>query len=77
MHTILIIEDEEPLRQTLADRLTMEGFRVQTAANGYEGVRLAETEPPDLILCDVMMPAMDGYTVLQPRVATKHERRSW
>ncbi len=65
MHSILIIEDEESLRLTLADRLTMEGFQVQTAADGCEGVRLAEAEPPDLILCDIMMPGMDGYGVLQ------------
>ncbi len=65
MNTILIIEDEEILRLTLADRLTMEGFRVQTAANGKEGLRLAKEHLPDLILCDIMMPEMDGYGVLR------------
>ena len=65
MSTLLIIEDEESLRQTLADRLAMEGFSVQTAAAGHEGVNMAQTQPPDLILCDIMMPGMDGYAVLK------------
>ena len=65
MTTILIIEDEENLRTTLEDRLTLEGFQVHTAADGQEGVRRARAEPPDLILCDVMMPELDGYGVLR------------
>jgi signal transduction histidine kinase len=65
MHTILIIEDEAPLRLTLAERLTLEGFRVQTAPNGPAGLRLVQEQAPDLILCDIMMPGMDGYAVLQ------------
>ena len=60
MHTILIIEDEEPIRLTLTDRLTMEGFCVQTAANGEDGIRQIQEEPPDLILCDIMMPGLSG-----------------
>jgi DNA-binding response OmpR family regulator len=75
MHTILIIEDEEPLRQTLVDRLTMEGFTVATATNGEEGLREARQHPPNLVLCDIMMPVLDGYGVLRalkadPRTAT-------
>ena len=65
MHTILIIEDEESLRLTLADRLTLEGFHVQTAASGEEGLRQVREGPPDLILCDIMMPGLDGYGVLR------------
>ena len=65
MHTILLIEDEEPLCLILADRLKMEGFRVQTAPNGQEGLRQIREQPPDLILCDIMMPGLDGYGVLQ------------
>lgn len=75
MKTILLIEDEESLRRTLGERLVMEGYRVQTAASGEEGVRLIKAAPPDLILCDIMMPGMDGYGVLlalqgEPRWAT-------
>ena len=65
MHTILLIEDEEPLCLILADRLKIEGFLVQTAANGQEGLRQIREQPPDLILCDIMMPGLDGYGVLQ------------
>ena len=65
MPTLLIIEDEEPLRVTLSDRLTLEGFRVQTAATGEDGLRQVQQEPPDLILCDIMMPGLDGYDVLR------------
>ena len=63
MHTILVIEDEEPIRITLLDRLTLEGFRVQTAADGEAGLRSVQEQPPDLILCDIMMPGLDGYAV--------------
>ena len=65
MQTILIIEDEDALRSTLADRLTLEGFRVQVAANGEDGLRQIGEEVPDLILCDIMMPGLDGFGVLR------------
>ena len=65
MHTLLIIEDEEPIRVTLTDRLTLEGFRVQTAATGEDGLRQVQQQPPDFILCDIMMPGLDGYGVLR------------
>lgn len=65
MANILVIEDDELLRLTLEDRLLMEGFIVLTAADGAEGLRQAREQLPDLILCDIMMPVMDGYAVLQ------------
>ena len=65
MATILIIEDEEMLRTTLQDRLIMEGFQVYTAADGQEGLRWARNASPDLILCDIMLPELDGYGVLR------------
>lgn len=65
MRTILIIEDDEPLLSTMADRLAMEGFRVLTAVDGAEGILRVHDDAPDLILCDIMMPVMDGYSVLR------------
>jgi DNA-binding response OmpR family regulator len=65
MHHILIIEDEDSLRETLTDLLTFEGMRVSAAPNGEEGLRLIQEQPPDLILCDIMMPGIDGYGVLR------------
>lgn len=65
MTTILVIEDEEIIRQNLADLLEMEGYQVLTAANGRIGVRLAGQHLPDLILCDIMMPKLNGYGVYQ------------
>jgi DNA-binding response OmpR family regulator len=65
MATILIIEDDGTLRTTLDERLTLEGFRVASASNGEDGLRLALERPPDLILCDIMMPGLDGYGVLR------------
>lgn len=64
MKKILIIEDEPAMRTNLADLLEMENFQAITAANGQEGVAAARTELPDLILCDVMMPKLDGHGVL-------------
>jgi len=64
MHKILIIEDEPRMRKNMATVLKMEGFEVVTAANGREGVDAAQRESPALVLCDVMMPELDGYGVL-------------
>lgn len=65
MKTILIIEDEPEMRRNLATILRLEKFHPLTAENGREGVKLALAQPPDLILCDVMMPELDGYGVLK------------
>jgi DNA-binding NarL/FixJ family response regulator len=62
---ILIIEDQAPMRRNIALMLQMEGFNVCTAENGRVGLELARKEKPDLILCDVMMPELDGYGVVQ------------
>ncbi|MEH2025163.1 EAL domain-containing response regulator [Nostoc sp.] len=64
MPTILIIEDEEAVRENILDLLEAEDFETLAAANGRIGVDLAISEVPDLILCDVMMPEIDGYGVL-------------
>jgi len=64
MKTILIIEDERQTRENLATMLGMEGYRSLKAADGIEGIALARREKPDLVLCDVSMPEMDGYAVL-------------
>ena len=62
--TILVIDDDSNARDLLKRMLTREGFRVVTATNGEEGLRLARSAQPDAITLDVMMPGMDGWTVL-------------
>lgn len=62
---ILIIEDQAPMRRNVALLLQMEGYRTCTAENGRTGLEVARRERPDLILCDVMMPELDGYAVVQ------------
>jgi DNA-binding response OmpR family regulator len=62
--TILIVEDEAPLRNALCDKLTSEGFHVLPAKNGVEGLHVALQEHPDLILLDIVMPLMDGVMML-------------
>jgi len=64
MPTILLIEDHAPLRMNLADMLTLEGHQVLTAADGPSGLRLARGQRPDLVLCDIMLPGMDGLEIL-------------
>jgi signal transduction histidine kinase len=61
---ILVIEDEESVRENILEILGFEGFEVRGAANGREGVAVAEEFLPDLIVCDIAMPEMDGYSVL-------------
>ena len=65
MKKILLIEDETSVRENLLDLLEAEGFETITAANGKVGIDLALSQTPDLILCDLMMPEIDGYGVLQ------------
>jgi two-component system sensor histidine kinase/response regulator len=65
MTCILVIEDEDLIRESLEDLLSLEGFEVITAENGERGVNLASQKHPDLILCDVMMPVLNGYEVLE------------
>ncbi len=68
MKKILVIEDHAQMRRnlvTILTILTMEGYVALAAANGREGLALAGSEMPDLILCDILMPEMDGHQVLQ------------
>lgn len=64
MVLILIIEDMHSLREEIVTTLGYEGFRVMGAANGVIGVQLAKQHLPNLIICDVMMPELDGYGTL-------------
>jgi two-component system, OmpR family, alkaline phosphatase synthesis response regulator PhoP len=64
MKTILVIEDEQAVRESILDLLEAEGFRGVGSENGHRGVQLAQEHHPDLILCDIQMPEMDGYGVL-------------
>ena len=64
MKKILIIEDNDDIRENLAEILELAGYEAYTAENGKKGVEKAEQIVPDLILCDIMMPVLDGYGVL-------------
>jgi DNA-binding response OmpR family regulator len=59
---ILAVDDEDDVRRLIQIKLRKEGFEVLTAANGLEGFETARDEHPDVVLLDVMMPKMDGYT---------------
>lgn len=65
MKRILVIEDQAPMRRNLALLLELEGYSVLAAPDGRSGLEMARREKPDLILCDVMMPEMDGFAVVQ------------
>jgi DNA-binding NarL/FixJ family response regulator len=65
MKKILLIEDNDQMRENLQIMLEMEGYSVSTATNGRIGVSAARNAPPDVILCDVMMPELDGLGVLK------------
>ena len=65
MTKILVIEDQEDIREIICEILMAEDFEVIDAGDGDIGVKLARTEIPDLIICDIMMPKLDGYGVLK------------
>lgn len=64
MTKILVIEDEAPLLESIVEMLSMEGFDVVGAENGQVGVGLAQELLPELIICDILMPELDGHEVL-------------
>ena len=65
MKKILVIEDNPEVRDNVEETLELYGYAILGAADGDEGVKLAMSERPDLILCDVMMPKLDGFGVLK------------
>jgi two-component system sensor histidine kinase/response regulator len=62
--TVLVIEDEAPIRENIIEMLEMDGYYVLEADNGQTGLQLAQEHVPDLVICDITMPEMDGYDVL-------------
>ncbi|MEL6864523.1 MAG: response regulator [Bacteroidota bacterium] len=65
MKKILVIEDNEEVRENLAEILELSNYEVTTANNGKQGAQMAIDGQPDLIICDIMMPELDGYGVLR------------
>jgi signal transduction histidine kinase len=75
MTKILVIEDEAPLRETILDIFEFSAFQAVGAASGHEGLEIIRQQHPDLILCDMMIPDMDGHQILEqvradPKTAT-------
>src|SRR5690349_4624026 len=64
MKKILLIEDNPEVRENTSEILSLANYDVVVAENGKVGVELAQRERPDLIICDIMMPELDGYGVL-------------
>src|SRR5712691_13471677 len=65
MKRILVIEDEPEMRRNITTLLRYKDYEPIAAENGRQGVEMARRQKPDLILCDVMMPELDGYCVLR------------
>ncbi len=64
-HLILIIEDEQAIRRLLRASLTNEGYRINEAASADEGLRVAASQPPDLVILDLGLPDLSGQEVLR------------
>ncbi|GCE16282.1 response regulator [Dictyobacter kobayashii] len=74
MSTILVVDDEVSIIEVLRDVLIDEGYEVMTASNGKEGLACLEKTRPDLVLCDVMMPVIDGRELCRRMTANPHLR---
>src|SRR5580704_8128521 len=64
MKKVLLIEDNNEMRENISEILSLANYAVLTAENGKVGVEIAKRDKPDLIICDIMMPDLDGYGVL-------------
>jgi DNA-binding response OmpR family regulator len=67
--TLLLVEDDGPLRRMYRQALALEGFDVREAADGFEALRLVDVERPAAIVLDLMLPGVDGFAVLQELAA--------
>lgn len=65
MKTILVIEDNRIMRENISEILGLSNYHVLSATNGIQGMELAVNKEPDLIICDVMMPELDGLELLK------------
>ncbi|MDO9039503.1 MAG: response regulator, partial [Lutibacter sp.] len=74
MKKVLLIEDDVVVRENTAELLELANYKVFTAANGKIGVAEAKKQLPDIILCDIMMPELNGYGVLQI-LSKEHETK--
>jgi|SRR6056297_3778580 len=62
---ILLVEDDEFVRESISDLLMISGYNIDTAVNGREGFEKISKQKPALVICDVMMPVMDGFQLLE------------
>lgn len=75
MATVLVIEDEAPIRANLERLLKAEGYAVIAVGDGASGVAAAKEQRPDVVICDILMPGMDGYGVLAELLADAETAR--
>lgn len=64
MKSVLVIDDNQDIRENTTEIMELAGYKTFTAENGKKGVEVALKEKPDVIVCDIMMPELDGYGVL-------------
>ncbi|CAD0006627.1 response regulator transcription factor [Flavobacterium salmonis] len=72
MAKILIIDDEEALRSTICELLSFVGYKVFEAQDGVEGLEKVKEFKPDIILCDIMMPKLDGYGFMEQHIISEY-----
>ena len=72
MTKILIIDDEVNLRETMSEQLAFGGYEVYEAVNGEQGIEKVKQIQPSLIICDIMMPVLDGYGFMKQHKKSKY-----
>ena len=75
MKTVLIVEDDHELRRLFGQVLALEGFEVKEARGGLEAVRMVDSDRPDIVILDLVMPGIDGFAVRKELAAQVHTRR--
>ena len=71
---VLVVDDEAHIRRVIEVKLKKRGYQVLTATNGKEGLKLIETQKPDVVITDIMMPEMDGKTLCERTNCLKKQR---
>jgi CheY-like chemotaxis protein len=72
--SVLVVEDDDELRRLYRHALSMGGFDVREARGGFEALRRLDSDPPDIIVLDLLMPGVDGFTVRQELASHAHTR---